>query len=72
MFERDLPGENHAGFSDGQSISELPLETCQTMNGMWGYRIQDSNYKSVTELVRLLVNAAGKGAISADEYRSSA
>lgn len=62
MFERDLPGENHAGFSDGQSISELPLETCQTMNGMWGYRIQDSNYKSVTELVRLLVNAAGKGA----------
>lgn len=62
MFERDLPGENHAGFSSGQSISDLPLETCQTMNGMWGYRIQDSNYKSVSKLVRLLVNAAGKGA----------
>lgn len=32
------------------------------MNGMWGYQIKDQNYKSVTELVRLLVRAAGKGA----------
>ena len=62
MFERDLPGENHAGFSAGQGVSSLPLETCETMNGMWGYQIQDQNYKSVTELVRLLVRAAGKGA----------
>ncbi len=61
IFERDLPGENKAGLS-GQSISRLPLETCETMNGMWGYRIQDQNYKSVTTLVRLLVGAAGKGA----------
>ncbi|MDE6099971.1 MAG: alpha-L-fucosidase, partial [Paramuribaculum sp.] len=36
IFERDLPGENTAGLS-GQEISRLPLETCQTMNGMWGY-----------------------------------
>ena len=34
IFERDLPGENKAGLS-GQSVSRLPLETCQTMNGMW-------------------------------------
>ncbi len=61
IFERDLPGENKAGLS-GQSISRLPLETCETMNGMWGYRIQDQNYKSVPTLVRLLVGAAGKGA----------
>ena len=61
MFERDLPGENTAGLS-GQSISALPLETCETMNGMWGYKIKDQNYKSVTELIRLLVRAAGKGA----------
>ncbi len=61
IFERDLPGENKAGLS-GQSISRLPLETCETMNGMWGYRIQDQNYKSVATLVRLLVGAAGKGA----------
>ena len=62
MFERDLPGENKAGFSGGSTIGELPLETCETMNGMWGYRIKDQNYKSVPTLIRLLVGAAGKGA----------
>ena len=61
FFERDLPGENTAGMS-GQSIGTLPLETCQTMNGMWGYKVTDQNYKSVSELIRLLVGAAGKGA----------
>lgn len=61
IFERDLPGENTAGLS-GQQISALPLETCQTMNGMWGYKIKDQNYKSVKELIHLLVGAAGKGA----------
>ncbi len=44
IFERDLPGENTAGLS-GQAISRLPLETCQTMNGMWGYKIKDQDYK---------------------------
>ena len=61
MFERDVPGENKSGLS-GQSISHLPLETCQTMNGMWGYKIKDQNYKSATELLRLLVRTASKGA----------
>ena len=60
MFERDLPGENHAGLS-GQDISSLPLEMCQTMNGMWGYKVSDQNYKSGDTLIRLLVRAAGKG-----------
>ena len=62
MFERDLPGENKAGFSDGQKISALPLETCETMNGMWGYRIEDQNYKSTKTLIQLLVRATGKNA----------
>lgn len=62
MFERDLPGENKAGFSGKSEIGSLPLETCETMNGTWGYCVKDQNYKSVTELVRLLVRAAGKGA----------
>lgn len=62
MFERDLPGENKAGLSSESEIGQLPLETCQTMNGMWGYKIQDQNYKSVSELIRLLVRASGKGA----------
>lgn len=61
IFERDLPGENKAGYS-GQAISRLPLETCETMNGMWGYKIMDQNYKSPRQLIHLLVGAAGKGA----------
>ena len=59
IFERDLPGENTAGLS-GQDISDLPLETCQTMNGMWGYKIADQNYKSAKELIQYLVGAAVK------------
>ncbi len=61
IFERDLPGENKAGLS-GQSVSRLPLETCQTMNGMWGYKIIDQNYKSAETLIRYLVSTASKGA----------
>ncbi len=59
MFERDLPGENKSGLS-GQEISALPLEMCETMNWSWGYRIDDMHYKSVKELVHLLVRAAAK------------
>ena len=61
IFERDLPGENSAGLS-GQDISRLPLETCETMNGMWGYKITDQNYKSPKTLIHYLVKAAGKDA----------
>ncbi len=61
MFERDVPGENKAGLS-GQSIGQLPLETCQTMNGMWGYKIADQDYKSANELLRLLIRTSAKGA----------
>ena len=61
IFERDLPGENKAGLS-GQDVSRLPLETCQTMNGMWGYKLIDQNYKSTETLIQYLVSAAGKGA----------
>ena len=61
IFERDLPGENKAGLS-GQEVSRLPLETCQTMNGMWGYKIIDQNYKSAETLIRYLVSTSGKGA----------
>ncbi len=61
IFERDLPGENTAGLS-GQQIVSLPLETCQTMNGMWGYKITDLEYKSTRTLIRYLVRAAGRNA----------
>lgn len=62
IFERDVPGENKAGYSGDMAISKLPLETCQTMNGMWGYKVTDQNYKSLDELIRLLVATSGKGA----------
>lgn len=61
IFERDVPGENKAGLS-GQEVSRLPLETCETMNGMWGYKLVDQDYKSTETLIRYLVSAAGKGA----------
>lgn len=61
IFERDVPGENKAGLS-GQDISALPLETCQTMNYSWGYRVTDHYYKSTRELIQLLVRTSGKGA----------
>ena len=59
IFEQDLPGENTYGLS-GQDVSQLPLETCLTMNYTWGYSITDKNYKSKETLVRELVRAAGK------------
>lgn len=61
MFERDLPGENTTGWASDQTISMLPLEMCQTMNGMWGYKLEDQRYKSVETLIRLIVKAASKG-----------
>jgi alpha-L-fucosidase len=61
MFERDLPGENKSGLSF-QKPGALPLETCETTNGAWGYNITDLNYKSVKQVVQLLVGAAGRDA----------
>jgi alpha-L-fucosidase len=61
MFERDLPGENKSGLSY-QQASALPLETCETMNGSWGYNKNDSSYKSVNQVIQLLVGSAGRNA----------
>ncbi len=59
MFEKDLPGHNTTGFSGDQKVGDLPFETCETMNNSWGFNLQDKNYKSVKELIRYLVRAAG-------------
>jgi alpha-L-fucosidase len=59
MFEKDLPGQNTTGFSGDQQVGQLPLEMCETMNGAWGFNINDRNYKSTKQLVRLLVTNAG-------------
>ncbi len=58
-FERDLPGQNTAGFNTKYVSSDLPLESSDTINESWGFNIGDSKYKSPAELVRRLVRAAG-------------
>ena len=59
MFEKDLPGHNKSGLSYQAPSEEMPLETCETMNGSWGFNITDNNYKSVKQLIHYIVNAAG-------------
>ena len=36
-------------------------ETCMTMNGTWGYKSNDHNWKSRETLIRNLVDIASKG-----------
>ena len=62
MFERDLPGENKSGLSFQKASENLPVETCETINGSWGFNITDDKYKSTKQIIRLLVNAAGLNA----------
>lgn len=59
MFERDLPGQNTMGFNQ-TGIGELPLETCETMNGSWGFNIKDTKFKSTRQLLHMLIRAAGQ------------
>ena len=55
MYEKDLPGQNTTGFSEGQEVSKtLPMEMCQTMNHSWGYSVKDQDYKSTEQLIQLL------------------
>jgi len=58
-FERDLPGQNTAGFNTKDVSTQLPLESCNTLNESWGFNIGDGHYKSPEELERMLVQAAG-------------
>ncbi|MDR0793533.1 MAG: alpha-L-fucosidase [Chitinophagaceae bacterium] len=60
MFEQDVPGENTNGLSF-QKISELPLETCATINNSWGFNITDTTYKTPAQIVALLAKSAGNG-----------
>jgi alpha-L-fucosidase len=62
MFEKDLPGQNTAGFNEESKIGALPLETCDTINVAWGYNSTDRRFKSTKQLVHYLVKAAGMNA----------
>lgn len=62
MFEKDLPGKNTTGFGTSESdISKLPTEICETINGSWGFNLQDKKHKSDIELIHYLIKAAGYG-----------
>jgi alpha-L-fucosidase len=58
-FERDIPGQNTAGFNTKYISAELPLESSNTLNDSWGFNIGDSNYKSPEQVEEMLVRAAG-------------
>lgn len=60
MFEKGLPGKDP--YSKTGVISELPLETCETINNSWGYNRHDRWSKSTEQLVHYLVRAAGSDA----------
>jgi alpha-L-fucosidase len=62
MFERDLPGDNKSGLSFQKTSTQMPVETCETINGAWGYHITDRNFKTSREIIQLLVGAAGRNA----------
>ena len=62
MFEKDLPGKNTTGWGTPENqIGKLPLEVCETINGSWGFNLQDRKHKSKEKLIQYLVNAAGYG-----------
>jgi alpha-L-fucosidase len=61
MFERDLPGANTFGYNTTE-VGGLPLETCDTINGSWGFNAADQAFKTSKELIHYLVRAAGSDA----------
>lgn len=62
MFERDLPGENKSGLSFQKATNALPVETCETINGSWGYNITDRSFKTSKQVIQWLAGAAGRNA----------
>ena len=62
MFEKDLPGRTTKGFATAaEDIGNLPLEVCETINGSWGFNLQDRRHKTKKELIQYIVKAAGYG-----------
>jgi alpha-L-fucosidase len=51
--EQKIPG--------AKELDENDWETCMTMNGTWGFRASDNNWKSSTVLIQNLCDIASKG-----------
>ena len=60
-FEQDLPGQNTAGFNPN-TVYDMALEVCMTINDHWGYCVGDKNHKSTRTLIHNLVCGASVGA----------
>jgi alpha-L-fucosidase len=50
--EQNVPAQGYPG---------RDWETCMTINDTWGYKSNDTNFKSTQELLRTLVDVASKG-----------
>jgi alpha-L-fucosidase len=60
----DFPGDHKTPEQRIPNLSELDgqdWETCMTMNGTWGYKSYDHNFKSPQTLIRNLIDIASKG-----------
>lgn len=60
----NFPGDTKTPEQKIPDLKELDgkyWETCMTMNGTWGYKSYDHNWKSTETLVRNLIDIASKG-----------
>jgi alpha-L-fucosidase len=60
----NFPGDHKTPEQRIPNLAELDgtdWETCMTMNGTWGYKSYDKNYKSVQTLIRNLLDITSKG-----------
>ena len=60
----DFPGDYKTPEQKIPNLSELDgkdWETCMTMNGTWGFKAADHNWKTPTTLIHNLVDIASKG-----------
>ena len=56
-----VPGDYNAYEQGIPDKAGLDWETCMTMNGTWGYKRFDNNWKSVQIMIRNLVDITSKG-----------
>ena len=60
----NFPGDFKTPEQRIPNLSELDgkdWETCMTMNGTWGYKSYDTNWKSTQTMIRNLIDIASKG-----------
>ncbi len=60
----DFPGDHKTPEQRIPNLADLDgidWETCMTMNGTWGYKSYDHNYKSAETLIHNLLDIASKG-----------